>query len=225
MYNYMQHSGCSVPEENRKLHYEKIVKFLIEQDLFVVKMKDKLRKSITAKRNSLSESEWMKKSSKIKTRIFEMNEFRKARTILFYVSYGKEVYTHDMIKESMGVGKTVVVPKSVTKDSTLMLSKLADWNDLEMGAYNILEPKKDSIKEVDTRSIDLIIVPGVVFDEKGNRIGHGKGYYDRLLKDSKGIPNIGLAFEFQLVKKIETEEHDEKIDVIITEDRIITCSW
>ena len=191
----------------------------------VMKMKDRLRKSIEKKRNTLSTSEVLEKSSRIKKRIFEMDLFRDAQTILFYVSYGNEVYTHDMIKESISLGKTVVVPKSVTKNNALILSRLTDWNNLEVGAYNILEPKQESIEQVDVESIDLIIVPGVVFDESGNRIGHGKGYYDRLLNDSQNIPNIGLAFELQMIDNIESEKHDEKIDVIITEDRIMKCDW
>jgi len=186
-----------------------------------MKMKDRLRKSIEKKRNTLSTSEVLEKSSRIKKRIFEMDLFRDAQTILFYVSYGNEVYTHDMIKESISLGKTVVVPKSVTKNNALILSRLTDWNNLEVGAYNILEPKQESIKEADIESIDLIIIPGVVFDESGNRIGHGKGYYDRLLNDSRNIPSVGLAFEFQIVENIKSEQHDEKIDIIITEDRII----
>ncbi len=190
-----------------------------------IKMKDRLRKSIEKKRNTLSTSEVLEKSSRIKKRIFEMDLFRDAQTILFYVSYGNEVYTHDMIKESIGMGKTVVVPKSVTKNNALILSRLTDWDNLEVGAYNILEPKQESIEQVDVESIDLIIVPGVVFDESGNRIGHGKGYYDRLLNDSQNIPNIGLAFELQMIDNIESEKHDEKIDVIITEDRIMKCDW
>lgn len=186
-----------------------------------MKMKDRLRKSIEKKRNTLSTSEVLEKSSRIKKRIFEMDLFRDAQTILFYVSYGNEVYTHDMIKESISLGKTVVVPKSVTKNNALILSQLTDWNNLEVGAYTILEPKQESIEQVDVESIDLIIIPGVVFDESGNRIGHGKGYYDRLLNDSRNIPSVGLAFEFQIVENIKSEQHDEKIDIIITEDRII----
>ena len=186
-----------------------------------VKMKDRLRKSIEKKRNTLSTSEVLEKSSRIKKRIFEMDLFRDAQTILFYVSYGNEVYTHDMIKESISLGKTVVVPKSVTKNNALILSRLTDWDNLEVGAYNILELKQESIEQVDVESVDLIIVPGVVFDESGNRIGHGKGYYDRLLNDSRNIPSVGLAFEFQIVENIKSEQHDEKIDIIITGDRVI----
>ena len=185
-------------------------------------MKEELRKRIKKKRNALSTSEVLEKSSKIKKRFFEMELFRKAQTILFYVSYGKEVFTHDMIKESIVMGKRVVVPKSVTTNNTLILSELTSWGDLELGAYNILEPKQESIEQVDIESIDLIIIPGVVFDVHGNRIGHGKGYYDRLLYYSQDIPTIGLAFEFQIVDNIKSEQHDEKIYFIITEERVMT---
>lgn len=188
-------------------------------------MKEKLRKDILKMRINLSKQDLLEKSNKIKKRLSKMALFQNAKTILFYVSYGNEVNTHDMIKESIAMGKNVVVPKSVTKNNTLILSKLKSWDDLEIGAYNILEPKKETIEEVDVESIDLIIVPGVVFDEKGNRIGHGKGYYDRLLNDSQNIPNIGLAFELQIVENIESEQHDERIDVIITEERIMKCDW
>ena len=85
-----------------------------------MRMKDRFRKNILDKRNALSISEVLEKSSKIKKRLFEMELFRNAQTILFYVSYGNEVYTHDMIKESIRMGKTVVAPKSVTKDNTLI---------------------------------------------------------------------------------------------------------
>jgi len=188
-------------------------------------MKDELRKNILQKRKDLSKIELMEKSNRIKNRLFEMNDFREAQTMLFYVSYNNEVYTHEMIKECLSNRKKVIVPKSDTTNNTLIISELTDWDDLELGAYNILEPKEQSIIEVDIDLIDLIIVPGVVFDIYGNRIGHGKGYYDRLLKRASNIPSIGLAFEFQIVKKIDAEEHDEKIDVIITEDRTIVCNW
>jgi len=183
-------------------------------------MKNELRNDILVKRNSLSKSEVLEKSLKIKNQLFYMNEFKNAKMILFYVSYGNEVYTHEMIKQSISNGKKIIVPKSDTSNYSLVLSRLISWNDLELGAYNILEPKKQSIREVDLELIDLIIVPGVVFDADGNRIGHGKGYYDRLLKDANKL-SIGLAFEFQIVKNINAEKHDEKIDIIVTEDRII----
>ena len=161
------------------------------------------------------------KSQRIKKRVLETDIFTKSDTILFYVSYGNEVQTHELITESFSLGKTVVVPKSVTDDHTLLLSKIACWDDLEKGAYSILEPKKQRITEIDSGALDLIIVPGVVFDERGHRIGHGKGYYDRLLQNAGHIPTLALAFEIQIVDSIDSEPHDKRIDTIITEKRII----
>jgi 5-formyltetrahydrofolate cyclo-ligase len=96
---------------------------------------------------------------------------------------------------------------------------------LEVGAYNILEPRQDTIKEIPIESIDLILVPGVVFDIHGNRIGHGKGYYDRLLNDTQNIPHVGLAFGFQIVDAVPVEGHDLPVDIIVTEERIIECKF
>ena len=114
-----------------------------------------------------------------------MKDFKHATTILFYVSYDNEVYTHEMIKELLKNKKNIVVPIADKKNRSLTLSKLDNWDDLEIGTYNILEPKLERIKKISLDSIDLIIVPGIGFDKKGNRIGHGKGYYDKLLKNSK----------------------------------------
>ena len=126
-----------------------------------------------------------------------------------------------MIKEALNE-KKVVVPISNKKDCSLTLSELKDWDDLEASSYGILEPKKEKIKEISIDEIDLIIVPGVAFDKFGNRLGHGKGYYDRLLKNAN-TTIIGLAFEFQTIEKIPTDEHDKPVDIIITEDRIMKC--
>lgn len=186
-------------------------------------MKDRLRKELIKLRKNLSQKEVIEKSNEIKKRLFEINEFKQAATILFYVSYNNEVFTHDMIKECISNGKKVIVPISDKENRRLTLSELNSWNDLELGSYNILEPKKDKIKEISINEVDLIIVPGVGFDEQGQRIGHGKGYYDNLLKNSVKSNHIGLAFEFQILKKIPIESHDLPVHIIITEERLIYC--
>ncbi len=186
-------------------------------------MKKEIRNLILKQRNNMSPSEVMEKSKKIKDRLFEMTEFREAQSILFYVSYGNEVHTHEMIKETLIKGKRVVVPKPNKEDRTLLLSVLTHWEDLEVGAYDILEPKNESIIEVPINSIDLMIIPGVVFDLRGNRVGHGMGFYDRLLENTHYACLIGLAFELQIVDVITVEKHDVKIDTIVTEDRVIPC--
>ena len=184
-------------------------------------MKEELRKELMKIRNNLSESELLEKSKQIKKRLYEMKEFQQASAILFYVSYDNEVYTHDMIKECISK-KNIVVPITDKQKRRLILSKLDNWDDLTIGSYNILEPKKDKIKPVSIDDVDLIVVPGVGFDEKGNRLGHGKGYYDNLLNHSNAL-KIALAFEFQIVENIPTEKHDIPVDKIVTEKRIIDC--
>lgn len=182
-------------------------------------MKDRIRNILKEERNNVSKSEILEKSTIIEKKLYDLTLFKKSKTVLFYVSYDNEVFTHDTIKKCLKE-KEVIVPISNTKNETLILSKLENWEDLQNGPYGILEPKK--IIEISPDKIDLIIVPGVGFDEKGNRLGHGKGYYDKLLQKSNAI-KIGLAFECQIVDRIPTDKNDIPVDMIITEKRIINC--
>ncbi len=184
-------------------------------------MKEELRGELIKKRKELPKNEVLEKSKQIEKGLFEVDEFKKASTILFYVSYDNEVYTHEMIKECISE-KNIVVPVTDKLRGKMILSKLDNWGDLAIGSYNILEPKKEKIKEISIDDVDLIIVPGVGFDERGNRLGHGKGYYDNLLKNSTSL-KISLAFDFQIVENIPTEKHDIPVDKIITEKRVIDC--
>jgi 5-formyltetrahydrofolate cyclo-ligase len=186
-------------------------------------MKNQIRKKLITTRKNLFKEYVFESSRKIKSKLYSLNEFKLASTILFYVSYDNEVYTHDMIKEQLQTKKNIVVPITNKINRGLNLSKIDNWNDLTIGSYNILEPKKSIIKEVNLDSIDLIIIPGVGFDEKGNRLGHGKGYYDNLLRNSKQTINIGLSFECQIVENIPTGKYDIPVDKIVTENRIIEC--
>ncbi len=186
-------------------------------------MKKDIRSTILKKRNSMPLSEVQKKSKLIKEQVFHMEEFKEAKIILFYVSYDNEVNTHEMIKESLGMRKQVVVPKTDMNNRTIICSSLTKWDDLLSGAYNILEPRQECVNEVSPESIDLMIVPGVAFDCQGNRIGHGMGYYDRLLQKKMRAHYFGLAFELQIVKNIPSEKHDIKVEKIVTEERIIIC--
>jgi 5-formyltetrahydrofolate cyclo-ligase len=186
-------------------------------------MKKDIRSTILKKRSSMPRSEVQKKSKLIKEQIFQMQEFREAKTILFYVSYDNEVDTHEMIKESLGMKKQVVVPKTDMNNRTIICSSLTRWDDLLSGAYNILEPRRECVNEVSPESIDLMIIPGVAFDCQGNRIGHGMGYYDRLLQKKIITHCVGLAFELQIVESIPSEKHDVKVEKIVTEERIIIC--
>ncbi|MCK5030979.1 MAG: hypothetical protein KAR64_05890, partial [Thermoplasmatales archaeon] len=120
-------------------------------------MKEKLRKEIKEKRRKHSKEENRKKSKEVKERLFGLKEYRDAKSVLFYVSYNGEVFTHDMIKEGLKE-KKVVVPISNKEDYSLILSKLEKWDDLEISSYGIFEPRKKCIQEIQIDDIDLIIV-------------------------------------------------------------------
>lgn len=185
--------------------------------------KENLRNNILQKRNMLTDSEIIIKSKKITNTILKMNEFKESEFILFYISYASEVNTHELIKQCLLKGKKIVVPVVIYSENKLILSELNSWNHLEKGAYNILEPKSEFLKEAYIESIDLMFIPGIVFDIFGNRIGHGKGYYDRLLTSTNKALCIGLAYELQIVENVPVEAHDIKVDRIITEKRVIKC--
>ena len=185
-------------------------------------MKERIRREIKQKREKLSKTILLKKSKQIKERLFDIDEFRDAQVVLFYVSYNNEVFTHDMIKETQVMGKQVVVPFSDTKNKTVIPVKLDSWDELKTGSYGILEPVREHLKKVTVDIVDVIIVPGVAFDICGRRIGHGLGYYDKLLAETDKT-SIGLAFEIQIVESIPVERHDVSIDMIVTEKRTIKC--
>ena len=100
----------------------------------------------------------------------------------------------------------------------MILSYINDWNDLSTGAYGILEPRE--IKIALPEDIQVAIIPGIAFDKKGYRIGYGKGYFDRLLPKMNAL-KIALAFDFQLLDELPREKHDVKMDMIITDKRIL----
>ena len=186
-------------------------------------MKDLLRRQLIKKRKNTLHTEIFEKSELIENHLFLTDEFRNSKNILFYISYNNEVNTHSMIKKSMAIKKNIIVPISDKKNEELIITLLDKWEDLSIGNYNILEPNYNIEKLFPLDKIDLIIVPGIGFDIKGNRIGHGMGYYDKLLQKSNHSINIGLAFEFQIISHIQIQKHDIPLDKIITEKRIINC--
>jgi len=188
-------------------------------------MKHTLKQEILEKRNSLSEEEIAEKSSAIIKSLYSSPEFQAAKNILFYLSVRNEIDTQEAIKELLGKKeKTIIVPYVIKNNPILQLSELRDFNELEKKAFDILEPKQVYIKEYNPEKLDLIIIPGLVFDLSGHRIGYGYGYYDRFLKTIKHNPKkIGLAYDFQVIDKIPKEQHDVPMDIVLTESRVIKC--
>ncbi len=180
--------------------------------------KAEIREHMKKLRRSLSAEEISQKSAEIVSVLFSLDEFRQAKTVMVYISAFKEVDTSAIIVRLQRDGKKIVVPVCNTEDFTIIPSYIAGFDDMHRGAYGIWEP--DEIREASVGDIDLIIVPGIAFDEKGNRCGFGKGYYDRLLSESRAV-KIGLCYDFQITQTLETDEYDIPMDKVISERRII----
>lgn len=187
--------------------------------------KNELRRKVLNKRKELSNRDIVCLSNKIIDLLINTTLYKNANYIMAYIDFRNEVKTEKLIKKSLEIGKKIIIPISLTESRELLLSELKDYdNELTTGAYGILEPKKEYIREVAPEILDLIIVPGVVFDKRGYRIGYGGGYYDRfLLNINKSVPKVALAFNFQIVEKINEEKHDIPVDYIITDKNIIKC--
>lgn len=182
-------------------------------------MKDKIRKQVLDARFGLSAELRRTGSAEIESRLFGLPEFRDARTIMFFASFQSEVDTHHMIRRALGEGKRVVLPK--VKGKELELFEIASFDrDVGPGAWGILEPEGPFVRPADLKDISLIIVPGAVFDEQGNRVGYGAGFYDKLLASYPGM-TVAVAFDLQVVPCVPAEPHDVPVKQIVTERRII----
>ncbi len=187
-------------------------------------LKEEIRREVLARRNELGEKERQEKSKIIQEKVLGLEEFKKANTVMLYLNFGSEVETKWLIEKSLALGKRVVVPVTNFDEQNFDLVKFENFEELAENKFGILEPPLETGREVKPEELDLIIVPGIVFDEKGNRIGFGKAFYDEFLNSmKKKSPLIGLAFELQLLKELPIEKHDVKINNIITEKRIIIC--
>jgi len=184
-----------------------------------------LRKKVLSLRRSLSCKEIQEKSKKIKERLFALPVFGDARMVLFYLSLRDEVQTQDMIKEALKLNKTVAVPLVRVKQREVLPVKLCSFDEgFAVGPLGIPQPGGNLNHLLSLDEVDLAIVPGIAFDEKGNRLGFGMGFYDRFLKKLSGRAKVvSLAFELQLVERIPCQPHDMPVDYIVTEKRVIHC--
>ena len=175
--------------------------------------KKALRTKISLKRSNLNFSEIREKSNVIMEKLLSLSQFQKAQVVAFYLSKSDEVQTENAIKKILEE-KTILVP--VTKNE-IKLVKFTSFSDLEPALFGVPEPKT---KRYSKQQPDVIVIPGLAFDKHGNRLGYGKGYYDTLLKNLKSI-KVGVCFDFQLINNVPSYEHDQKVDTIITEKRIL----
>ena len=179
-------------------------------------MKRSLRKEIALLKSKNTDEDLRNFSSQIFDKLVQTEMFKKSTCILAYYSFSEEVFTHDFI-EKYAQEKKIILP--VVEKDILVLKEYKGKTEMRMSDYGILEPTGPDF--TDYSQIDLGIIPGVVFDRTLNRLGRGKGYYDRLLPLLDRAFLIGTCFSFQLKDKIPVESHDFPMNCVISPDEIV----
>ena len=179
--------------------------------------KYELRRSILRQRRQLATKERNTKNQLISQKLNNLPLLKKAQKILVYLSMEDEVDTHEFIKKNLKE-KTILTPRMNGND--LEIVELKNWKELKIHPkFNLLEIFN---KQASSLEPDIILVPGVGFDPQGNRLGYGKGYYDRLLERFPQATTLALAYDLQIIEKIPTEDHDQMVQHILTETQTLT---
>jgi 5-formyltetrahydrofolate cyclo-ligase len=184
--------------------------------------KQALREQAHANRNAQPNKDEL--SKQICATFMALPEYAAARTVMYYIDVRAEVRTRHALPEALASGKKIVIPWCNDRGE-LELFHLTNMDELAVGMYKILEPRPElrqlPEKEAQPTDLDLVMVPGVAFDRRGARMGHGKGYYDKLLQHARpDTPLVALAFECQMFPEIPIAPHDVFMDMIITETAI-----
>ena len=176
--------------------------------------KAQIRSKILLRLKTQKEEDRSRKSKLITSKLLRNKVFKQAKIVMFYIAFGGEVNTEEMIREAKKIGKLVCVPVCRKDKETMYPAILEDRAKLKKGPYGVLEPVAQT--QVKPENLDLIIVPGLAFDKKGNRLGRGKGCYDRFLCSlSEKTSSIGLAFDFQILPLVPTTCYDVSVKKVI----------
>jgi len=185
--------------------------------------KEEIRYDIAKRLAILADSAVEAKARQIENRLFNFANFLESNIVLLYINSANEVISRNIIARCFDYNKIVVLPAFDSHTYEMKLMKVDNLEtDLKLGPRGIFEPYEMRCNVVPIECIDIAIIPGTAFDEKGGRIGSGEGYYDRLIpKLSITTRKVALAFENQITQQIQMESHDKHVDIIITEKRII----
>ncbi|MDD3705411.1 MAG: 5-formyltetrahydrofolate cyclo-ligase [Clostridiaceae bacterium] len=188
-------------------------------------MKDAIRKQILRIRNGLSEKDVSLLSEKTFYNLKENSFFNNSTHVMIYLDFKNEIKTDPIINYCLKNNKKVYVPICISETHELCTSRITSLEELQSGHFGIREPGLQYIRLSDSKLIDLVLVPGVAFDVSGNRIGFGAGYYDRFMMRLKpGAIKAALAYSFQIVDTLPSDEYDIPMDYIVTEKCTIDCT-
>jgi 5-formyltetrahydrofolate cyclo-ligase len=186
--------------------------------------KRQLRTALRAQRKGLSPTEVTTKSRLVTERLFAFAPFQQASIVVLYNADENEVVTEAIWRESLQQGKKVYYPRITADRENLEFIRRHPDDALIAGTFSILIPPGNELL-FKLQSTDIVLTPGVGFDLRGNRLGRGKGYYDRAFRGVlAGALRVALAYELQIVPEIPTGPEDERVQWIVTEERLIKCS-
>lgn len=179
--------------------------------------KKEIRALIKAQKAKLTTLEICSESRPVIDKVIESLEFLEAEVIYIYMEYNQEIITHAIMQKAWEMGKRVAVPKVISK--IMQFYYIENFNDVIPGYMGILEPI-EYIMANEQKA--LVIMPGLAYDREFNRIGYGGGFYDGFFATHTDVEFIKMAlcYDFQVVDKIEAEEHDYKVDIIVTPNNI-----
>ncbi len=187
-------------------------------------MKSSLRKIQAKMRDHIPESIRETKSNDILKRLKELPQYTTAKCVMVYLSFKSEVATRQIINDLLALNKTVVLPVVDFEKGQLILVTIQSLDTLVRSDYGIYEPEVTDDTTISISDVDLVLAPGLAFDNKGNRLGYGGGYYDRLLSSkARHTCVIGLAFSEQLVESVPHDDYDQVLDYVVCDQEIITC--
>ncbi|QDT33709.1 5-formyltetrahydrofolate cyclo-ligase [Thalassoglobus polymorphus] len=189
---------------------------------------DSLKQAIRRQLRQLRREQTQKDqvSQKILDRVFTLEQYEHAKTVLYYVDARDEVRTLSSMEAALAGPKQIVVP--YCDQGELRLVEIKNRNELSPGAYGILEPtsavQKQNDRSINPERIDFALIPGLGFDAGGTRIGHGKGYYDKLLPHLRpDCLRCGIAYDCQIIESLPKDKHDQPMNIVVTQTRLMEC--
>jgi 5-formyltetrahydrofolate cyclo-ligase len=191
----------------------------------IQQLKKKTRKEMVHLLESMSPVVKKAKDRIIENTFLNLKEYKEARNVMLFASFRNEVDTFPVIKDALSNKQNVVLPRVNTHEKKLDLYVIRDIEELRPGYANIPEPEVDETRTFSVKDVDLIMIPGLAFDPSGRRLGYGGGYYDRLLDRLGSKPyRIAIAYGEQLIDEVPATEHDETVNIIVTDLRTITVN-
>ncbi len=186
----------------------------------MMQSKHEWRTNMKIKLKEITAADKVNLDQQILDRLYTYKPYTNAETIGLTVAMKGEINTKEIIERAWSEGKRVAVPKCNPKTKQMTFYYLTEWDQLEIVYFGLEEPRPEKTEMCPPDEIELLLVPGLIFDRNGFRIGFGGGYYDRYLKDYSNS-TVSLAYQFQVVENVPTETFDLPVEAIITDEQIV----